>query len=378
MLDSKNSVVKKSLSAFFILSGTVIGASFLALPYVALKSGIFLTTGYLLILTVIVTLIHYFYAEVVVKTDDFMRLPSYAKIYLGRIGKSVALLATVVGFCGSLLAYIIVGSKFLSGVFSPLFGGNSFVYASIFFIAGTLIVFFGKKAVSGVDFLDVFLFIFVLAVVLFFGWPLWKYSNLFVSAKESLGETLNVFLPYGVLLSALWGATVIPEMEEILGHRKDLLKKIVPWGIIIPAIFYLLFILLILGIAGSGISPEAISGLKNYLPQPIINFLLLFGLIVVFTSYVCIGLSLRNMLRFDFNVPKKLAWAIACFLPFILYLFGFRNFIEVIGFVGAIALAIEGILIILMYNKIKGKWILTFPIILALILGMIYEIVHYF
>lgn len=374
---------RKIFPAFFMLSGTVIGASFLALPYIAAKTGLALMLGYLLFLTVIVLIIHLFYAEVAAGTADFLRLPSYAGVYLGKTGKTVALGATVAGFLGSLLSYIIIGESFLSSLLAPLFGGmlgnSHLLYAFAFFALGAIVVFLGKKAVSEIDFLDVILFIFALVAILIFGWPSWKGANLLGgSAGIAAARTsFDFFLPYGVLLSALWGATVIPEMEEILGEHKKSLRKIVSWGVIVPAIFYLFFILVTLGIAGSEISPEGINGLKNYLPLAVGSFLLIFGIVVVFTSYISLGLALRNMLRYDFKLKKKLAWAISCFVPFLFYLVGFRNFIDVIGFVGGVALAIQGILIILMYNKIKQHWILTLPLILILLAGIVYEIIYF-
>jgi len=370
---------RKIFPAFFMLSGTVIGASFLALPYIAAKTGLALMLGYLLVLTFIVVIIHLFYADVVAATADFMRLPSYARIYLGRIGKSVALVSTVIAFLGSLLAYVIIGESFLSSLLAPFFDGSHLLYAFAFFVLGAIIVFLGKKAVSEVDFLDIILFISALAVILIFGGSSWKNANLFGGGAgiTRLRTSLDFFLPYGVLLSALWGATVIPEMEEILGRYKGSLRKIVSWGVIIPAIFYLFFILATIGVAGRGISPESINGLKNYLPLAASSFLLIFGIIVVFTSYISLGLALRNTLRFDFGIKKRPAWMISCFTPFLFYLVGFRNFIDVIGFVGGVALAIQGILIILMYNKIKQRWILTLPLILILLAGIVYEIIYF-
>lgn len=362
-----------------MLSGTVIGASFLALPYISIKTGLFVTLGYLVFLTIVVSLIHWFYAEVAAVAPDFMRLPSYARMYLGKAGKIAALLATLIGFCGTLLAYIIIGSSFLNNLLAPFFNGNNFLYAFLFFLFGAITVFFGVRAVSKINFLDAGLFLLVLIVISICGWPLWKASNLFVA--NGLGifsySPANFFLPYGVMLSALWGATVIPEIEDIIGKEKKLFRKIIPWGTIAPAIFYLLFILVAGGIAGENISPEAAVGLKKYLPPLASALIFLFGLIVVFTSYISISLALRNTLRFDFQIKKKTAWGIACFAPFLLYLIGFRNFIGIIGFVGAIALAIEGILIILMYNKVKNhKW-LTLPLILLLAAGMVYEIIYF-
>jgi amino acid permease len=281
---------------------------------------------------------------------------------------------------GSLLAYIIIGAGFLENFFAPFFDGSQLFYAFAFFIFGALIVFFGKKAVSGVDFLDVFLFIFVLAAILIFGWQSWDLANLSaktISVSNGLGRFYTIFLPYGVILSALWGATVIPEMEELLGENKRKLRKIVPLGVIIPAIFYLLFIIIAFGISGNTTTAEAISGLKAHLPVFVSSFLFFFGIVVVFTSYVSIGLALRNSLRYDLGINKKIAWLIACFAPFFFYLIGFRNFIKVMGFVGAVALAIEGILIILMYNKVKKRKWGTLPLILILLAGMALEIIYF-
>src|SRR3989339_56823 len=293
---------KKFFSGFFTLSGTIIGASFLALPYISIRSGLLVVFGYLIVLTIFV-----------------------------------------------------------------------------FFIFGAIAVFFGIRAVSKINFLDAGLFGIVLVVVAIFGWSSWKAVNLFSGSGFGLlpQKAIDFFLPYGVILSALWGATIIPEIEEMLGVERKLFRKIVPWGTIAPAVFYLLFILVVTGIAGTEISSEAASGLKNYLPPLVSALVFLFGLIVVFSSYISIGLSLRNTLRYDFKIKKKFAWAIACFAPFFLYLIGFRNFIGIMGFVGAIALAIEGILIILMYNKIKGKWALTFPLILIFVAGIVYEIIYF-
>ena len=129
---------KKFFSGFFTLSGTIIGASFLALPYISIRSGLLVVFGYLIVLTIVVSLIHWFYAEVAIATPDHMRLPSYARIYLGKAGKIAALVATLIGFCGILVAYIIIGASFLNNLLSPFFGGSQFFCAFVFFIFGAI------------------------------------------------------------------------------------------------------------------------------------------------------------------------------------------------------------------------------------------------
>ncbi len=74
---------KKVFYAVSMLSGMIIGVGLFALPYIAAQVGIWTMLGYLLVLTILVVIIHRLFAEVALDAPDFLRLPSYAKIYLG-------------------------------------------------------------------------------------------------------------------------------------------------------------------------------------------------------------------------------------------------------------------------------------------------------
>ena len=148
----------------------------------------------------------------------------------------------------------------------------------------------------------------------------------------------------------------------------------------IPILVYLFFIYLILGITGNQTTESALSGLKNFLGPAIFNIGLLFGLLTTFTSFITVGLTLKKTFWYDLKVPKLAAWSLTCFLPLVLFLIGIKNFIPVISFVGGVMLGIDGILILLMYRKIKtGKLcFLAGPLILIFALGIIYEIIYFF
>jgi len=49
----------------------------------------------------------------------------------------------------------------------------------------------------------------------------------------------------------LWGASLIPELEEMFAFSRKDLQKIIFISILIPIFLYLFFIYLILGMAGS-------------------------------------------------------------------------------------------------------------------------------
>lgn len=101
------------------------------------------------------------------------------------------------------------------------------------------------------------------------------------------------------------------------------------------------------------------------------------------TSFLVLGNYFKNILKYDFRIPKQASAFIVCGLPLILFLLGFRDFIGVIGLVGTIIGAIDGIIIILIFSKIKKlgdripEYSLKIPLILlyflmgVLVLGAI-------
>jgi len=319
-------------------------------------------------------IVHLLFCEVALKTPDFLRMPGFAELHLGKWGRKVAFASITIGLFGAILAYLIIGGKFLTSLLSPVFGGSEFSYTIIYFILGSVIIYSGIRVISKVEFLGLILFFVVLGIISFQGAPSFKIGNLLLSNGKK-----ELFLPYGPILFSLWGTALIPEVEEILGKKKHLLKKLIPIAILIPIIAYLSFIFLVTGISGQETSVEAIDGLKSFLNGKTINLALFFGLLTTFTSFIILGLTLKKVFWYDFKIKKKLAWAITCFVPLALFLIGFKNFIEVIGFVGGVMIGIDGILIILMYQKIKKKKIpaFTYPLIFIFILGIIYQIMYF-
>ncbi|MCX6759371.1 MAG: hypothetical protein NT012_02305 [Candidatus Nealsonbacteria bacterium] len=362
----------KIIYAIAILSGTIIGVGFFALPYVTLKVGFWVILGYFLALGALVILIHLFFGELALKTPDFKRLPGFAKIYLGNWGQVAAYTSTILGIFGALLAYLIVGGEFLTELFLPIFGGSSLVYTLFYFVIAAALIFFGIKAIAKVEFWGLVLFFITLFAIFFQGKLFITIENLFPSPDISY-----IFLPYGIVLFSLWGAALIPEVEEMLGKEKNLLLKIIPIAILIPMIVYLFFIYLILGITGTQTTESALIGLRNVLGDGTVSLALIFGLLTTFTSFITLGLTLKNVFWYDLKIGKNIAFAITCFIPLVLFLIGIKQFIPIISFVGGVMLGIDGILILLMYRKIKPKQILVYPLFLILFGGIIYEIIYF-
>jgi len=367
--------IKKQILAIATMSGTIIGVGVFSLPYIAVRVGFGLMLFYLFVLTALVVLIHLLFGEVALKTPDFLRLPGYAQIYLGKWGRKIAVITAVFGSIGTLLVYIIVGGEFLANLLMPFLNGDVFLYTLLYFILGSLFIFWGIKAISKIEFWGLVLLFFSLIFVFWRGLPFLKIDNL-----SFTNNFADFFLPYGPILFALWGATMIPEIEEMLIRDKKKVKRTVFISTVIPAIFYLFFVVFVVMISGPGTTQEAIVGLKNILGQNITSMMFLAGFLATFTSFITVGLTLKKVFWYDLKMPHYFSWVLTCSLPFLLYLLGVKDFIKVIGFIGGVMLAIEGVLILLMYGKVKKNKskLLVYPLVSVFILGIVYEIIHFF
>lgn len=363
----------KFLKALAVFLGTVIGVGIFGLPFVALKAGFFIVFFYFLFITLITTLVFFLYSEVVLGTKGIHRLPGYVGEYLGEKYKKITFFIVAIGLMGALLAYLIIGGQFLSSFLSPYFGGNSTLYTLLFFILGAYLVFRGIKSISGVELLLLF-FLFIILILFFI--KAFPFIN--VAHFKNLDPKF-LTLPYGVILFSLWGSAVIPEIKEIMKGSKKELRKVIVTGIIITVIVYLFFIYIVLG-SSSIVSEDAISGLEKTLGVEIIKFGFIFGVITCFTSFLTLALTLKKVLWYDFGFSKNFAWFLTCFSPLILFLFGLREFIKVISFTGAIALGLEGIIIVFLYKEfLKRKFLKKMnPVLYFLVgiflLGIIFEV----
>ncbi len=376
----------KFFKALAVFTGTIIGVGIFCLPYVASKSGFLPVVFYFIFLSGIVIALYLILGQVILGTEKLYRLPGYVGEYLGERWKKVDLFIFGSGLVGALLAYLIVGGEFLESLFGPCFGSlvlgwpggpNISIYTLLFFCLGAFLIFRGIKAISQIELLLLLVFFVILVIFFVRALP-------FVDVGHLKTMDWKFFtLPYGIILFSLGGLAILPEIKEMLGNEREKIKKVIISGISISVIVYLLFILTILGVSGPQTSKEAISGFAYAIGDNIIALGFIFGILTCFTSFLTLGLTLKKVFWYDFNIPKHLSWFIACFLPLFLFLFGLREFIHVIGLTGAIALGADGILIVFLYRAFLRKKGLNKmnPLIYCLpvffILGMIFEIAYF-
>lgn len=332
--------------AIATIVGTIIGAGVLGIPYTVAKSGIL--SGIILILIIGISLIflYLYLGEITLRTEGNHQLTGYAEKYTGKWGKKFMTFSMIFGIYGALIAYIIGVGESLHA----LLGLTSLIFSLLFFAVGATIVYIGLKTIKRFELVLSLVFLAIILIISF-------YSSFKVNLENLLFFNPKLFfLPYGVILFACIGGTSIPVVKEILTRERHKMKKAVIIGAVIPIIAYILFTLAIVGVTGDKTTQIATIGLGQLLGEKMIIFGNLFAIFAMGSSFLILGLALREMYDYDYKLKRNLSWFLTCIPPLILFLLGARSFINVIGITGAVAGGVEGIVIALMYrNAVKMK-----------------------
>lgn len=367
--------------AIATLVGTTIGAGIMGIPYVIMKAGIIAGLIDLLVLGFVVMMINLYVGEVCLRTKKTHQLAGFAEHYLGKKGKFAMAVISLLGIVGALVAYIIG----MGQITEVLFGGNTFTNSLIFFIIGATLIYFDLKAIEKAElYLNIFV-ILILSIII--GVCFFNFNPLNLTYNEINMTTL--FVPYGVILFALVGASAIPAMEKELEFGKEKLKKAVIIGTIIPFVIYALFMISVIGVTGIATTEIATIGLGEKIGQSMILLGNLLPFFTMSTSFFILGLALKWMFHYDFKIKNFWAWILTCSIPLALFLAGANSFIQVIGITGAVAGGLEGIMIMLIAKRAKElgdeeplyniglSWLFVIAIVLLFVLGIISQFVKF-
>jgi len=369
--------ISNFLKAWATFTGTIVGVGIFGLPYVAMKAGFFVVLFYFLVVIFLAIIVHFLLGEVARDTHKIARIPGYAEEYIGPRTKKFAFVVSSLALIGALLAYLIIGGDFLYLFLKESLGGLSIFYTFFFFLAGAYLIYRGIEIISRFELIMLVIFVLLLLFFLCRALP-------FIQSEHF--TTFNprfITFPYGIVLFALWGVALIPEVKEMVERDRRKLIWVIILGILASALCYLVFIFAILGASGPQTSQNAISGFAFILGDRIIAIGYFFGIIATFTSFITLGLTLKKIFWYDFKIPERISWGLTCFIPLFLYLIGLKDFIEVIGITGAVMLGLEAIIVIFIYKNFIQKrfqrptpwWI--YPLIISLIVGIGFEIIYF-
>lgn len=340
---------KQFFLSLFALIGTILGAGIFGVPYVVFHSGIIPALFYFLLLGALVTFLHLIFGEIILRNKAEHRFIYYAKKYLGRPGKYAIVLSTFIGVSGTLLSYVILGGDFLSLVLfqkiDPLF------LSIIFWLVLSIAVLHGFQFVARLEAILDILFMIVIAGIFILSLPEADFRSIPLFSYES-----STVLAYGVILFTLIGWMGIPEAKRLLEEKQELkhFKKVIIFSGIITTLITVLFGFIFAAVSGPEVSYDTLQGLSPVLDDKVIALTAVLGTLLVATSFLIISYYFIDSLNLDLGIRRKTAKYFVLLLPLILFLMGLRNFIEIIGALGIILGTIEGIVIILCYQKAKS------------------------
>jgi len=351
------------------MTGMIIGAGFLGMPYVIAKSGFLIGLIQIILIGVMILVMKLYLGEVLLRTEKTHQLPGLAKIYLGKLGGKIMFCSIVLGICLSSIAYLLGEGESLSYLFFENYD-YALYFAFGFWALISYFVYHGMRALKKGESIGLILVLSItfLILILFAGK---------VNAENlTYSNFNNAFIPVGVIIFAFLGFSVIPEALRVLRRKENLMKKAIITAVLIPIILYAVFTLVVVGVKGTE-SPEiATIGLGR-------PFILL-GILTMFTAYFGLTMALRDIYRFDLNYSKFKAWLLACFVPFLIFLivytFKLAGFVDIIGFTGAIFGTIDGVMVLLMVRrarklgKRKPEYVMKLPpwiiwILMAFLVG---------
>ena len=291
---------------------------------------------------------------------------------------------SALGFYAVIVAYIVIGGQFLAVLLSPFFGGALISYQIIFWAIMSLIIFVGLRTIV---FSELLLTILLIGTMVFLAvLSLTKFNAIHFSSVN----LKEFFTPYGVILFSITASAAVPEVLEVMGADRRWAKSAIFWGSLLAVVLIAIFSFAVLGALGSSVSKESIGSLGALFGNWVLYVGALFGLFAVATSFLPLALYSKEQFQLDFKFNGALSWFLSCGVPFLIFLFGTRDFIRIISFSGAVFSGFEGFLILWMYRRAQKagslepeyKIMLPFAILvimgLVFLLGMIYEIRTFF
>ncbi|MBT3539203.1 hypothetical protein HOF40_04150 [Candidatus Parcubacteria bacterium] len=377
-------IFKRQLSFFqtiaLIVSGTV-GAGILGIPYAVSKVGVGVGMIYIVCVGSLMIGLNLMVGEIVVRTREKLHLVGLARKYLGWFGEVLMTIFVYLTLLGVLVVFTIGEGE----VLAELFGGSNFMWSIVFFVIANFLIIVGFNTVKTVEFFLSLGILVIIIIMAFYSAPHIDFNN------ATYHNLAYLFFPYGVILFAYSSSAVVVEAHSVLKDRDLSYKKaIIIAGFIVMAI-YALFAIVAVGVTGPETTEVATVGLGRVVGKSMLFFGNIFAIIAMGTTFLIMGTALKDSLTWDYKLPKYVSLSIVIFVPFIVFLFGVRHFIQAVDIVGGVFMSIAMLLQVLIYwrakqlghlkksrYKLHHTFLLIALLMLALSAGAIYSVVKLF
>ncbi|MBI2604217.1 MAG: hypothetical protein HYW56_01610 [Candidatus Harrisonbacteria bacterium] len=354
---------KRFLLPVGMLAGAIIGAGVFALPYVLQPFGVLGAALYLGALGAVFALVHLLYADLVLRAPDNLNFVGIARHYLGSFGFVLTLLTGVFQMFFVLLIYLVLSESFFALLGSALAAPGLVA----FWLLGSATVFLSARRFAAVEFLITLLLVLIMVFVFALGFRSGSVVLLQPTAPFPWGLAMLAIAP---VLFSLAGRVAVAEVVAYFNRAREAAPHIiraVVWGTLLPAALYFLFVLAVWALSPE-VTHDAVTGLRETVSPNTLALLGVLGLLSLWSSYIIVGLNVKNILRDDLRFPPLAAGALVVFMPLALYGAGFTNFLQLVEFTGGTFLAIEGALLIFLWQRANRE---SDPVLLRRVPGIL-------
>lgn len=327
------------LRAFLAMVSTIIGAGVFGLPAAFVRLGFIPASLLFAVLALVVTATHLILAEQLLATRERQRLAGLARRGLGEFAYQVTSFTYPMGIIAANYAYLVLGGEFLAvlsrGLGFPIPVG---IWQVVFWVAIAGTVSLGLKALAVVDSWLVPLKMLVLLVVVLLAGPLMDLEQV------ATASWVNWYLPFGIFLFTLSGVSAVGEAVELAGRRRGVSLSAVAIGTLVSALLSWMFGASIF-LAARGFPVRNASDIASVFPSALWWVVPLLGFLAVATAYVTTAHDLRSTFQFDQKWKPWVAKSVALLSPLALLALLSRDFLSAIGFIGAIVIGINSLVI---------------------------------
>lgn len=382
-----------------LVAGTAIGAGMIALPVTSGPGG-FIPSLILLIATwVYLTTTAFLFLEATLWHEKDVNIVTIADHTLGLVGKVIcwlvylallySLTTAYMGGCGALFISFMKGFGHvnLPSWFGPI----------PFLILFGLFIYLGTKPT---DYINRAL---ILGLVITYA-TLSTILTPKVQGSYLSHESWKLIWPsLAIMVTSFGFHIIIPSLSYYLGYKKNLLKKTIFFGSLIPLIVYILWEVLIIGVLPQS-GPNGLMALSKS-TDPIVDLiqfvninthgvvidgvLTFFSYFAILTSYLGVSLSLHDFLADGFKIKKdnkgRFFLIVLTFLPPLFFSIFFPNvFVTALKYGAIFVATLLGIFPAAIvwagrykhklespFKVIGGKWLLSAVILISLVIIVI-------
>lgn len=356
-----------------LLAATTIGAGVFALPYIFNESGWLTSILYIGLISSLIFSVHLLYWRVLQGAGHGNKLLGLIKKYFGKAGFYSAFLIIIGGLTLTLVAYLVLAREFIVLIF-PSAGIREFI---LFWLVSSFPLILSLKRLISLELLGAVLMGGIILFIFF------TTSTHGVLERVPAFNFKNILFPFSPIIFALAAWTAIEPIYEFRKRSKFQSARPPAFtllaGTFFAAILYVIFAFAILG-STEKITPDTISGLGSW-PAWKLSILGALGLFAIWTSYVPIGLEIKNSLEESFKWSKNWSFSLVLFLPIALLLLGLNNFLAIVSLVGGVFLGLQHWFIVSLGRRVLnlprgGKIFLNF-LAIVFVLAAVYEIYQF-